>query len=54
MRNMFFVIFLALFLPFNSFANSVFTCEGKRVSGNQKTLDIKEYKIIFPTIIVDY
>jgi len=54
MRNMFCVIFMVLFFPFNSFANNVFTCEGKRVSGHQKTLDIKEYKIIFPTIIVDY
>jgi len=50
---MFCGIIVMLFLPFNSFANNVFTCEGKRVSGNQKTLDIKEYKTIFPMIIVD-
>ena len=46
-------IICSIFYPFSVTASSIFSCEANRVSGDQKTLKINEYSIIYPTIIID-
>tara|TARA_B100000575_G_C22734001_1_gene439733 strand:+ start:176 stop:568 length:393 start_codon:yes stop_codon:yes gene_type:complete len=49
-----FATFLSIFFPLSVSANSVFSCEAKRVEGDNKMLNIKEFKnIIYPTILID-
>ena len=54
MKRLLLVTFLSIFFPLHIFANSIFSCEAKRVSGDSQTLDLVDYKnIIYPTIIID-
>lgn len=55
LRKITLLIFLCTFVPLSVSAQSIFSCEAKRVEGNNQTLEVKVHKnSIFPTIIIDY
>ena len=55
LRKITLLIFLCTFVPLSVSAKSIFSCEAKRVEGNNQTLEVKVHKnSIFPTIIIDY
>ena len=54
MRKITLLFFLCTFVPLSVSAQSIFSCEAKRIAGNNQTLEVTEYKSIFPTIIIDY
>lgn len=53
MRTFKVIFTLLIFCPFSVAASSIFTCEANRISGNEKTLKVTEYPIVYPTIIID-
>lgn len=48
-----FLTFLSIFFPLSVSANSIFSCEAKRVSGDNQMLKPNVYEnIIYPTMVI--
>ena len=46
-------IILLFWFPLSGHTISIFTCESNRIEGDRQTLSLREYPIIYPTIIID-